>query len=215
MRLCALFMPVLGAAVILIGQVQAAEPVTDRIDRWTLFIAEAAQRFGIPPAWIRAVIAVESGGRNTLHGRPIVSKAGAIGLMQLMPQTFTEMRHQHDLGPDPHEPRTNILAGTAYLRHLYDRFGNDGVFAAYNAGPARYRAHLSRHMPLPAETVAYLAVAEIALESTAGPVLAGRETTEIPPADLDASRKLFVIRNGHPVGPMAQRLFVPLSGGGR
>lgn len=203
----------LGAVVILLGRAQAVEPVTD--DIWQPAIAEAAGRFRLPPAWIRAVIAVESGGRNTQHDRPIVSKADAIGLMQLMPQTFTEMRHQHDLGRDPHEPRTNILAGTAYLRHLYDRFGNDGAFAAYNAGPARYQAHLSRHMPLPAETVAYLAAIATALESTAGPVLAAHKTTAIPPADLDASRKLFIIRSGDPVASKSQRLFAPLSGSGR
>jgi soluble lytic murein transglycosylase-like protein len=80
-----------------------------------------------------------------------------MGLMQLMPRTWRELRAAHRLGPDPHHPRDNILAGAAYLRAMHDRFGYPGLFAAYNAGPARYAAHLARGHPLPAETVAYVA----------------------------------------------------------
>ena len=58
-----------------------------------------------------------------------------MGLMQLMPATWAAMRAEHGLGHDPHDPRDNILAGTAYLRAMYDRFGYPGLFAAYNAGP--------------------------------------------------------------------------------
>jgi soluble lytic murein transglycosylase-like protein len=104
---------------------------------WTLEVREASERFGIPEDWIRRVIRAESGGRTRLAGRPITSRAGAMGLMQLMPGTWAEMRSRHRLGPDPYDPRDNILAGTAYLRMLYDRFGYPGLFAAYNAGPAR------------------------------------------------------------------------------
>jgi hypothetical protein len=68
------------------------------------------------------------------------------------------MRDAHGLGPDPHDPRDNILAGTAYLRAMYDRFGYPGLFAAYNAGPARYAGHLASGNPLPAETRAYLGI---------------------------------------------------------
>ena len=99
----------------------------------------------------------ESGGRTTLDGRPITSRAGAMGLMQLMPGTWAEMRVKHDLGSDPHDPRDNILAGSAYLRAMYDRFGYPGLFAAYNAGPARYAEHLATGRRLPAETIAYVA----------------------------------------------------------
>lgn len=99
----------------------------------------------------------ESAGRTILNGRPITSRAGAMGLMQLMPGTWAEMRAAHGLGPDPHDPRDNILAGTAYLRAMYDRFGFPGLFAAYNAGPARYAEHLATGRPLPTETVAYVA----------------------------------------------------------
>ena len=131
-----------------------AEPSSVR--RWEPLIAEAAQRFGVSKSIIVSVIRAESGGRTTLNGRPITSRAGAMGLMQLMPATWAELRSELRLGPNPYDPRDNILAGTAYLRQLGDRFGYPGMIAAYNAGPARYAAYLARRQRLPAETVAYL-----------------------------------------------------------
>ncbi|WP_114952237.1 lytic transglycosylase domain-containing protein [Sphingosinicella terrae] len=128
-----------------------------QVDRWAAPIAEASARFGIPEVWIRRVMQAESAGRTRLGGRPIESRAGAMGLMQLMPATWREMRARLGLGPDPHAPRDNILAGTFYLRLMYDRFGYPGLFAAYNAGPARYAEHLATGRRLPRETVAYLA----------------------------------------------------------
>lgn len=135
------------------------EPVAvgQQLDRWEPFIAEASARFAVPEPWIRAVMEAESAGRMTLDGRPITSPAGAMGLMQVMPATYEEMRRQHDLGRDPHDPRDNILAGTAYLRALYERFGFPGLFAAYNAGPGRFQEFLTDRRPLPRETRAYLA----------------------------------------------------------
>ena len=135
----------------------AAPAAADPVDRWSDHIAEASSRFGIPEAWIRRVMRAESGGRTTLNGQPIVSHAGAQGLMQLMPGTWRAMRAAYGLGSDPHDPRDNIVAGTAYLRIMYDRFGYPGLFAAYNAGPARYAEHLATGRRLPAETVAYVA----------------------------------------------------------
>ena len=123
---------------------------------WADHIAGASQRFGIPEAWIRRVMDAESGGRTVLHGRPIESRAGAMGLMQLMPGTWRELRVAYGLGPDPHDPRDNIIAGAAYLRAMYDRFGYPGLFGAYNAGPARYAEHLATGRRLPAETIAYM-----------------------------------------------------------
>jgi soluble lytic murein transglycosylase-like protein len=137
----------------LLADPAAAAPV----ERWSDPIAEASGRFGVPRQWIRRVIAAESGGRTTLAGRPIRSSAGAIGLMQLMPATWAEMRARYGLGGNPDDPRDNILAGTAYLRRMYDRFGYPGLFAAYNAGPARYAEHLATGRRLPAETLAYVA----------------------------------------------------------
>jgi len=113
-------------------------------------------RFGIPKAWIERVISAESAGAVTLAGRPITSRAGAMGLMQLMPATWDDMRRHYGFGPNPYDPRDNILAGTAYLRLMYDRFGYPGLFAAYNAGPARYADHVARGTPLPRETRVYL-----------------------------------------------------------
>jgi soluble lytic murein transglycosylase-like protein len=126
------------------------------LDRWSTYIAAAASRFDIPKAWIWRVIRAESDGRTSLNGRPIVSHAGAMGLMQLMPGTWRDMRALLGLGSDPHDPRDNIFAGTAYLRLMYDRFGYPGLFAAYNAGPARYAEHLATGRSLPKETIAYV-----------------------------------------------------------
>ena len=74
-------------------------------------IAAAARRFGIPAAWIVAVMRAESAGDMRA-----VSSAGALGLMQVMPHTWVDLRRRYALGPDPLEPRDNIFAGTAYLR---------------------------------------------------------------------------------------------------
>ncbi|WP_375403003.1 lytic transglycosylase domain-containing protein [uncultured Sphingomonas sp.] len=144
-------------AVALAAALLAASPVHGAgVADWRPYIAEASRRFGVPVAWIERVMQAESGGRTLLGGRPITSRAGAMGLMQLMPGTWAEMRRAHGLGPDPHDPRDNILAGTAYLRLMHDRCGYPGLFAAYNAGPARYAVHLSSGRRLPGETRAYL-----------------------------------------------------------
>lgn len=117
-------------------------------------IAEASVRFAIPEHWIRAVMQAESAGDP--HA---VSHAGAMGLMQVMPGTWSVLREDHGLGADPFDPRDNIIAGTAYLRAMLDRYGTvGGMLAAYNAGPGRYDAYLSEGRPLPAETRAYVAM---------------------------------------------------------
>ena len=113
-------------------------------------IAEAAQRFELPAAWIRAVLRTESAGDPRA-----VSPKGAIGLMQIMPGTWAGLRVRYHLGNDPHDPHDNIIAGAAYIRELFDRYGSPGWIAAYNAGPGRYEASLSGR-PLPPETHAYV-----------------------------------------------------------
>lgn len=81
----------------------AAMPArADPVARWRPYIAEASARFGIPPAWIERVMRAESGGRTMHRGRPTTSRAGAMGLMQLMPGTWAEMRRRLGLGADPH-----------------------------------------------------------------------------------------------------------------
>ena len=122
---------------------------------YATYIAEAAQRFGIPAHWVAAVMRVESAGDARA-----VSAKGAMGLMQIMPGTWDELRARHELGRNPFDPRDNILAGAAYLRELHDRFGAPGFLAAYNAGPTRYAEHLATGRPLPRETRAYVAALE-------------------------------------------------------
>jgi soluble lytic murein transglycosylase-like protein len=122
------------------------------IDRFADFVAEASTRFTVPVRWIRAVIQIESAGDEHT-----ISSRGAMGLMQLMPDTWGELSARYGLGLDPFDPRGNILAGTAYLKELYDRFGSAGFLAAYHAGPARYEQHLATGQPLPPETAAYVA----------------------------------------------------------
>lgn len=137
-----------------------------RIETLQPFIAEAARRFPVPETWIRAVIAAESGGRTELDEKPITSAAGAMGPMQVMPETYEDMRSRYALGPDPYDPENNILAGTAYLGELNRRFGFTGMFAAYNAGPDRYQQFLDSGRPLPAETAAYLAALNLSMPTT-------------------------------------------------
>lgn len=148
----------LGFALLVAAPAGASSQGIDPVARWHAEIAEASARFGVPVAWIEQVMRAESGGMTMLDGRPITSRAGAMGLMQLMPATWTAMRATYGLGGNPHDPRDNILAGTAYLRAMYDRFGYPGLFGAYNAGPGRYAAHLAAGRPLPGETRAYLAM---------------------------------------------------------
>ncbi|WP_458094791.1 lytic transglycosylase domain-containing protein [Roseomonas sp. WA12] len=127
-------------------------------DPWGPHIREAAARFRVPERWVRAIMRQESGGRlYDASGLPITSPVGAMGLMQVMPRTYDTLRARHGLGDDPYEPRDNILAGTAYIRAMYDRFGAPGFVAAYNAGPERVEGVLSGAMILPDETVNYLA----------------------------------------------------------
>ena len=155
------------------------------------YIAEAARRFGVPIAWIRAVMDAESAGDARA-----VSRKGAMGLMQIMPDTWSELRARYGLGRDPFDPRDNILAGAAYLREMHDRYGSPGFLAAYNAGPQRYDEYLAGVRALPAETRAYVAL----LAPLIGGKLLGRATTISAADPLAWTRSpLFVVRaNGSP-----------------
>jgi hypothetical protein len=127
------------------------------MNRWDGIIAEASARFHVPKDWIRAVMARESGGRTMLgEGKPIVSSAGAVGLMQVLPETYDEMAAAHRLGSNPFDAHDNIMAGAAYLGWLHRRYGYPAMFAAYNAGPGRLEDHLDNGARLPAETRAYI-----------------------------------------------------------
>jgi len=187
----------------------ASAPVTTApgVERWRPLIAEASRRFGIPESWIAAVMHAESAGMTHLGGRPITSRAGAMGLMQVMPDTYAAMRRAYGLGPDPYDPRDNIMAGAAYLREMHGRFGYPGLFAAYNAGPARYAEHLATGRPLPGETRAYIAQLAAAPTDPSMPptVLSGTRlffptTAPGAGADVPASGGLFAPINA-PSGP--------------
>ncbi|WP_225896825.1 lytic transglycosylase domain-containing protein [Brevundimonas goettingensis] len=155
-------------------------------------ITEAASRFGLPERWIRAVIQAESA-----FDRMATSPVGAMGLMQVMPATYRELRTRYGLGGDPYHPRDNILAGAAYLRELYDRFGASGFLAAYNAGPGRYQEHLQTGRRLPAETRIYVARIAARLRGDAQDG-AQRTSVRVAPAGAPdpASAALFVVLGG-------------------
>ena len=121
-------------------------------DRWSAEIAMASARFAIPASWIRGVMQQESRGIPTA-----TSPVGAMGLMQIMPSTWAALRGRYGLGDDPYAPRDNIVAGAAYIRELFDRYGVPGFLAAYNAGSGRIDDHLFRGRPLPDETQRYVA----------------------------------------------------------
>jgi soluble lytic murein transglycosylase-like protein len=155
-------------------------------------VSEAAQRFGIPATWIRAVMRAESAGDPRA-----VSLKGAMGLMQIMPATWAELRLRHGLGPDPFSPRDSILAGAAYLREMHDRYGSVALMlAAYNAGPVRTDEHLATGRALPAETRAYVAALVPELAAEAAPAILA--STHAAPADDLFAAPIFVVRAGGP-----------------
>ena len=190
----------LSAAILAITLIAPAPVWAGPLDRWAPLIEEASLRFGVPVTWIARVMRLESGGEAMRDGRPVRSRKGAIGLMQLMPGTWAETRVQLGLGDDPDDPRDNILAGAFYLRLMYERFGYPGLFGAYNAGPARYAAWLAGRQPLPGETIGYMAAAagsDAALRlrlAPAAPLFAAQNANAVRPV-IDP---LFAIRKPVP-----------------
>ncbi|MCK9514033.1 MAG: lytic transglycosylase domain-containing protein [Pigmentiphaga sp.] len=160
-------------------------------------VAEASRRFGIPEPWIWAVMRVESAGDVTA-----ISHAGAMGLMQIMPGTWAELRARYRLGRDPYDPRDNIIAGAAYLRELHDRYGNPtAMLAAYNAGPGRYDEHLATGRPLPRETRAYLTML--------APMVGGAPARALASAPADALAWTHAPLFSRPVGVTSGTVSTP------
>lgn len=128
-----------------------AVPSVNRSDaspgRYASQIEAAASANNIDPALLRAVISVESG-----YNPSAVSPAGAVGLMQLMPNTAKRYRVKN-----PRDPGQNIHGGAKYLRDLLNRFNNDLhlVLAAYNAGEEAVIKYGNRIPPF-RETLAYV-----------------------------------------------------------
>lgn len=153
-------------------------------------VLEAAHRFAIPEGWIYAVMRVESAGDS--HA---VSPKGAAGLMQIMPATWAVLRARYGLGGDIYDPHDNIMAGAAFMREMYDRYGIPGFLAAYNAGPGRYENHLATGRPLPAETIGYVN----RLASLIGGTSADRAIVAAPDARAWTRAALFAGRTDTPV----------------
>jgi soluble lytic murein transglycosylase-like protein len=191
----------LPALALLLAPISAhAQPAADPVARWQLYVDEASARFEVPAVRIERVIRAESGGRTIVNGKPVRSRAGAIGLMQLMPATWATMRDIYHLGDNPDDPHDNIIAGTAYLRMMDARFGYPGLFAAYNAGPERYAAYLAGRSRLPGETIAYL-----------NGITGGRPATTVTVAS-SPSQFLFALR--HDLGELVPQADTPRSDGG-
>lgn len=165
-------------------------------------IRDAGERFGVPAAWIVAVMRRESG-----FDARAVSPAGAVGLMQLMPQTYAELRVRYGLGADPFRPQDNVLAGAAYLREMYDRFGADGFLAAYNAGPGRYAQHLSGR-GLPSETQVYVARLAPAIAGPDG-AMGHRARPAVSSIFVHLTARLPAAAEQGPTAPVG--LFAPLT----
>ncbi|MFG1282925.1 MULTISPECIES: lytic transglycosylase domain-containing protein [Xanthobacter] len=143
-------MPFGWASAALSAEASATHKLPVPSEPYADLIAEAAERFDIPSVWIRSVMRAESDGAARA-----TSPKGAMGLMQIMPETWAELRIHYGLGDDPYDPYDNIMAGAAHLRELFDRYGNPGFLTAYNAGAGRYDA-ARKERPLPAETRAYV-----------------------------------------------------------
>lgn len=140
-------------------------------DPWGPYIKEASQRFDVPEIWIRAVMKQESSGNSFATSGP-----GAMGLMQLMPPTYDELKAAYNLGDDAYDPHDNIAAGAAYIRQMYDIYGSPGFLAAYNGGPGRLDDFLTRNRTLPLETRRYVA--------SIGPRIQGANPQRRSQADL-------------------------------
>lgn len=108
-----------------VGGVGRARAAPDTVER---LLVEASAKHNVPLSLLRAVVAVESNFKSDA-----VSRAGAMGLMQLMPATAKDMGVK-----DPFDPRDNVMGGARYLAFLLKHFADEELaVAAYNAGPGR------------------------------------------------------------------------------
>lgn len=123
------------------------QPKAGRVAEYAPYVEAAATEFGLDSALVHAVITAESG-----YNPAAVSRVGAQGLMQLMPQTAKRYAVK-----DSFDPLQNIRGGTRYLRDLLELFENDVelAVAAYNAGENAVIKY-GRQIPPYRETLAYV-----------------------------------------------------------
>ena len=128
-------------------QYRVTTPMPKGAERFEGLVRRYAEQQSLRPALVRAVIQVESAFNPRAR-----SPKGAMGLMQLMPQTARELGVT-----DPYDPEQNIRGGTRYLRELLDKYQGDEelALAAYNAGPGAVDKY-GRQVPPYAETENYV-----------------------------------------------------------
>jgi soluble lytic murein transglycosylase-like protein len=144
------------AVAMILAQLEGRHSTLSRRDLIALSetIVEQAERHGLDPKLVWAVIQVESGGYNLA-----VSHVGALGLMQLMPATGHELARKHGVAWRGEEslfdPIVNVKLGTAYLKQLSDKYDGDVqvALAAYNWGPGRIDRFLRAGSPVPTEYI--------------------------------------------------------------
>ena len=144
------------AVATILAQLEGRHSTLSRRDLIALSetIVEQAERHGLDPNLVWAVIEVESGGYNLA-----VSHVGALGLMQLMPATGHELARKHGVewrGEESlFDPIVNVKLGTAYLKQLSDKYDGDVqvALAAYNWGPGRIDRFLRTGSPVPTEYI--------------------------------------------------------------
>ena len=120
------------------------DSICDGIDRkthplkYTEYFEKYSEQYSVPKEIVYATIKTESGFKSNA-----VSSAGAVGLMQLMPETFLWLceKNREELEAGMlYDPETNIRYGTYYISYLYTQFGLwETVYAAYNCGPGRVK----------------------------------------------------------------------------
>lgn len=126
------------------------------LDPWGPYINQSSQRFNVPDQWIRAIILQETRGYQYYNKRPVTSPHGAKGLMQIKSTTYKDLAKRYNLGNDVYDPHDNIMAGTGYIRTLYNKYGAPGFVAAYHGGPGTLDAYLKRGTALPKATKNYM-----------------------------------------------------------
>lgn len=171
------------------------------VSSWAPIVDEAARRFALPDRLLRAVMQIESAGDPAA-----VSPKGAMGLMQLMPDTYATMRARYALGADPFDPHDNVIAGAAFLRELRDRYSSPDFLAAYNAGSGRLDDYLATGRPLPDETLQFVSAVQLAIGTVAfgRQPISTRPANPVPTSMVENGQRdslFIVLRAGNEVSP--------------